>query len=54
MTVVAEGVEDADDWRFLQRQGCDYAQGYFIAKPMPGNDIPGWLNAWSERVRSGI
>ncbi len=54
MVVVAEGVEDADDWRFLQQQGCDFAQGYFIAKPMPGSEIPGWLDAWSVRVRSGI
>jgi EAL domain-containing protein (putative c-di-GMP-specific phosphodiesterase class I) len=34
MTVVAEGVEDADDLRALDEMGCDGAQGYLFAKPM--------------------
>src|SRR6185369_9464305 len=34
---VAEGVEQLEDWHLLQRLGCDVAQGYFIAKPMPVN-----------------
>ena len=38
MVVVAEGVEDADDWDLVKRTGCDLAQGYFIARPMPASD----------------
>ncbi|HEX5783502.1 MAG TPA: EAL domain-containing response regulator, partial [Burkholderiaceae bacterium] len=37
MTSVAEGVEDQADWDFLKESGCDLAQGYFIAKPMPAD-----------------
>lgn len=32
--VVAEGVETQEQLDFLRRLGCDYAQGYFIGKPM--------------------
>ena len=38
MEVVAEGVEDQEDWDFLQQTGCHLAQGYFIARPMPADD----------------
>jgi len=54
MEVVAEGVEDRDDWDLLHRTGCDLAQGYFIARPMPAADLPGWMEDWQERVRSGF
>ena len=40
MEVVAEGVEDREDWDFLRGSGCDLAQGYFIARPMPAADLP--------------
>ena len=46
MEVVAEGVEDHDDWDFLRRQRCDLAQGYFIARPMPAEELPAWMRAW--------
>ena len=52
--VVAEGVEDRADWNFLRRTGCDLAQGYFIARPMPAADFPGWMQDWQERVSSGL
>ncbi|MGN0399338.1 MAG: EAL domain-containing protein [Blautia sp.] len=35
LRVVAEGVETRDQMKRLQAVGCDYAQGYFFAKPMP-------------------
>jgi len=50
MEVVAEGVEDRDDWNLLRRTGCDLAQGYFIARPMPADDLPGWIKVWQVRV----
>ena len=46
MKTVAEGVEDQADWDFLCAAGCDLAQGYFIAKPMPGADVAGWMADW--------
>jgi diguanylate cyclase len=33
--VVAEGVEDAECLAFLESCGCDYAQGWLIARPLP-------------------
>jgi diguanylate cyclase (GGDEF)-like protein len=35
MQVVAEGVETLDAWHELQLLGCDYLQGYVIARPLP-------------------
>lgn len=43
---VAVGVETKQDWDFLQGLGCTYAQGYYIAKPMPVEDFPAWLDDW--------
>ena len=50
MKTVAEGVEDRDDWNFLRAEGCDLAQGYFIAKPMPPTDLIGWIGTWGTRI----
>ena len=52
MEVVAEGVEDRNDWDLLQRTGCDLAQGSFISVPMPAAEFPIWLKGWQERVRT--
>ncbi len=35
LKVIAEGIETESQWRFLQQQQCESAQGYFFAKPMP-------------------
>jgi EAL domain-containing protein (putative c-di-GMP-specific phosphodiesterase class I)/ActR/RegA family two-component response regulator len=53
MEVVAEGVEDSDDWELVRRTGCDLAQGYFIAKPMPAADLAGWIQS-REVQRQGV
>ncbi len=50
MQVVAEGTENRADWDFLRHSGCDRAQGYFIAKPMPGVEMIGWHAAWNARL----
>lgn len=52
ISTVGEGVEDREDWDFLREIGCDLAQGYFIARPMPGADIPAWIENWKERYTS--
>ena len=43
LRVVAEGVEDEATWRMLVEAGCDVAQGWFFARPMPGDELVGWL-----------
>lgn len=49
MSTVGEGVEDLADWGVLRQAGCDLAQGYFIAKPMPAADLAPWAAAWPQR-----
>jgi len=44
--VVAEGVEDREVWELLGALGCDVAQGYHIARPMPAADVSAWLETW--------
>jgi len=43
---IAEGVESIEHGEMLLMMGCELAQGYIIAKPMPAVDIPAFLNNW--------
>jgi len=45
-TVIAEGVETAEHGELLLRFGCDLAQGYGIARPMPAAALLGWVATW--------
>ena len=38
--VIAEGVETVDHGLMLLQMGCELAQGYAIARPMPAGDFP--------------
>ncbi len=42
MNTVAEGVETQKIWDLLKEMGCETAQGYFIARPMPANKLLEW------------
>ncbi|MGE3623331.1 MAG: EAL domain-containing protein [Bdellovibrionales bacterium] len=53
LKVVAEGVEDIRIWRLLADKGCDYAQGYYMAKALPGPEFDQWLKAWREKPATG-
>ena len=44
--VIAEGVETVEHGTMLLQLGCELAQGYGIARPMPAADIPAWINTW--------
>lgn len=44
LLVVAEGVESAATYQKLAELGCDSAQGYYMGKPMPANEVERWLN----------
>ena len=44
--VIAEGVETIDHGCMLLKLGCDLAQGYGIARPMPAASLPEWIVQW--------
>ncbi|HLX21711.1 MAG TPA: EAL domain-containing protein, partial [Usitatibacter sp.] len=44
LTVVAEGVETDHELAELRRYGCDAAQGYLFARPMPAAALERWLS----------
>jgi EAL domain-containing protein (putative c-di-GMP-specific phosphodiesterase class I)/ActR/RegA family two-component response regulator len=46
MVVVAEGIEEQAHWDLLKELGCDQAQGYLMARPMPGEKLKDWLREW--------
>nr|NNM89830.1 EAL domain-containing protein [Bacilli bacterium] len=39
LKVVAEGVETKEQLDFLQAQGCDEIQGYYLSKPIPEKEF---------------
>jgi EAL domain-containing protein (putative c-di-GMP-specific phosphodiesterase class I) len=45
--VVAEGVENIDQWNSLKHRGCDVAQGYLISKAMSNARVPEFIRNWS-------
>jgi EAL domain-containing protein (putative c-di-GMP-specific phosphodiesterase class I) len=48
--VVAEGVETAEHGLQLLKMGCHLAQGYGIARPMPAEAVPAWVEAYKPDV----
>lgn len=51
LQVVAEGVDDIEDWRTLKRLGCDAGQGYHLSPPVPPEDIPDVIAQIERRAR---
>jgi EAL domain-containing protein (putative c-di-GMP-specific phosphodiesterase class I) len=50
LRVVAEGVENGGSLEFLRAMGCDLAQGYFIARPMPLAELLAYLGRRERRA----
>jgi diguanylate cyclase (GGDEF)-like protein/PAS domain S-box-containing protein len=44
--VIAEGVETLEHGSTLLKLGCELAQGYFMARPMPSDKFLDWLAKW--------
>jgi EAL domain-containing protein (putative c-di-GMP-specific phosphodiesterase class I) len=49
---VAEGIETEAQALQMAAMGCQKAQGYWIAKPLPVNELVSWIQA--RAIRSGI
>jgi diguanylate cyclase (GGDEF)-like protein len=52
LRVVAEGAEDMGVWERLRLAGCDEAQGYVLAQPMPPEQATTWLTRRQRGVRA--
>jgi EAL domain-containing protein (putative c-di-GMP-specific phosphodiesterase class I) len=52
LRMVAEGVEDADTWQALAVMGCELAQGFHLAPPMPPEQATAWLRRRLEQPAS--
>jgi diguanylate cyclase (GGDEF)-like protein len=50
LRVVAEGVETEAIWNQLTTLGCDLAQGYYLNRPVPPEDLEVWLREWNARM----
>lgn len=44
--VIAEGVESTEHGLCLMQMGCDLGQGYGIARPMPPDEVPRWIQEY--------
>ena len=51
LRVVAEGIESEAVWRLLAELGCDQGQGYFMSRPIPGDQLIPWLEQWQAPIR---
>lgn len=50
LETVAEGVETAGEHAMLAQLGCTHVQGFGLARPMPFEDTPGWLQRHRSRL----
>ncbi|WP_322754964.1 bifunctional diguanylate cyclase/phosphodiesterase [Frankia sp. Cas3] len=50
LRMVAEGVETTGLWALLAAWGCDEVQGYFVSRPMHGDQVLPWLRQWASRT----
>jgi diguanylate cyclase (GGDEF)-like protein len=46
MHVVAEGVETLSSWSVLADLRCDLAQGYYLSRPLPADDVLSWTRTF--------
>jgi len=49
LRVVAEGVETLEVLESLRDSGCDMAQGFYFARPMPADALRIWLSTFRSR-----
>jgi EAL domain-containing protein (putative c-di-GMP-specific phosphodiesterase class I) len=50
-TLTGEGIETEEQWAALERLGCDYGQGFLLGRPMPADQVAGWIDGMAARGR---
>lgn len=50
LDIVAEGVETSFQVEWLKRNNCDFAQGYFFAKPLFSNQVQPWIEQYTSAL----
>jgi diguanylate cyclase (GGDEF)-like protein/excisionase family DNA binding protein len=51
LNLVGEGVETGEQASLLAGLGCDFAQGYFFARPMAAKHVGPWISSWAPQAR---
>ncbi|HEX6507796.1 MAG TPA: EAL domain-containing protein [Chloroflexota bacterium] len=51
LQITAEGVENREAWDTLARMGCATAQGYFLSRPLPAEDVMPWMATFQQTVQ---
>ncbi|TQV68251.1 EAL domain-containing protein [Exilibacterium tricleocarpae] len=54
LNVVAEGVEDTNQAEWLRRQGCDQAQGFLYAQPMPAGRLESFFKGGTFSINNNV
>ena len=54
LEVTAEGVETSGALDLLDVLGCNYAQGYYICRPVPAEKITSWIDTWNEENKDHV
>ncbi|MBV8193429.1 MAG: EAL domain-containing response regulator [Alphaproteobacteria bacterium] len=50
-SLTGEGIETEQQWKELEHLGCDYGQGFLLARPMPADQLTGWVDRMAARGR---
>ena len=54
LSVIAEGVENAETLTLLKGMGCEQAQGYHLSRPLPLNELIDWLRRTEVPQKPGL
>ena len=54
LEVVVEGIEDERTMAAIERMGCELAQGYYICKPLPADDMRAWARQWQSGAAMAV
>jgi EAL domain-containing protein (putative c-di-GMP-specific phosphodiesterase class I) len=52
LEIVAEGIESEQVLTYLRKQGCHQAQGFYLCKPLSGDELANWYRNYLQRPAS--